>query len=75
MNLCDVGFNEEFTISKLLAHEPIKSRLLAMGFTKGNRVSILDYTITRATYEVLIEDSRVAIRKEEAETIIVGDIQ
>jgi Fe2+ transport system protein FeoA len=29
--------------------------------------------MTKATYEVLIEDSKVAIRKEEAETIILGE--
>ncbi|NWF65863.1 MAG: ferrous iron transport protein A [Campylobacterales bacterium] len=74
MKLNEAPINKIFEISKIEANEPIKSRLLAMGFAKGNRVSILDFTLSRQTYDVLIEDTKVAIRKEEALCIELKDM-
>jgi ferrous iron transport protein A len=69
MNLTQVEFNKEYTISKITAEEPLKGRLMSFGFAKSNTVTVLGYTLTRQTYEVKIEDSQVALRREEAENI------
>ena len=73
MNLTQVDFGKEYEISKITATEPLKSRLLSFGFAKGNKVTVTEYTLTRQTYDVKIEDSHVALRAEEAKSILVGE--
>lgn len=73
MNLTQVKFGEEYTIKKISAEEPLKSRLLAFGFARGNKITVTEYTLTRQTYDVRIEDSHVALRSEEAQGILVED--
>jgi ferrous iron transport protein A len=73
MNLTDAEYGKKYTISKINAVEPLKSRLHSFGFAKGNQVAVLEYTLTKQTYDVIIEDSQVALRKEEAESIQVEE--
>lgn len=73
MNLTEVEYGKEYTIEKIKAEEPLKSRLLSFGFAKGNKVVVTEYTLTKQTYDVKIEDSQVALRSEEAQTIFVED--
>ncbi len=73
MDLTQVKFDKEYVIKKVKAEEPLKSRLLSFGFAKGNRVTVTEYTLTKQTYDVRIEDSQVALRSEEAESILVED--
>ncbi len=73
MDLTQVKFGKEYTIKKVKAEEPLKSRLLSFGFAKGNSVTVTEYTLTKQTYDVRIEDSQVALRSEEATSILVED--
>jgi Fe2+ transport system protein FeoA len=73
MDLTQVKFDKEYTIKKIIAEEPLKSRLLSFGFAKGNKVTVTEYTLTRQTYDVKVEDSQVALRSEEAASILVED--
>jgi Fe2+ transport system protein A len=74
MNLCEARFRENYYIINILAEEPIKSRLNAMGFYVGSKISVLDFTLHKQTYKVIVEDTKIAIRKEEANSIWIGDI-
>jgi ferrous iron transport protein A len=71
MDLTQVNFGSEYEIKKVTAEEPLKSRLLSFGFAKGNKVTVIEYTLTKQTYDVKIEDSHVALRAEEAQNILV----
>ncbi len=73
MDLTQVKFGRKYTIQKITAEEPLKSRLFSFGFTRGNKVTVAEYTLTKQTYDVIIEDSQVALRAEEAEKILVED--
>jgi len=73
VDLTQVKFGKEYTIKKVKAEEPLKSRLLSFGFAKGNSVTVTEYTLTKQTYDVRIEDSQVALRSEEATSILVED--
>ncbi len=73
MNLTEVKYGQEYTIEKVKAEEPLKSRLLSFGFAKGNKVVVTEYTLTKQTYDVKIEDSQVALRSEEAMSILVEE--
>lgn len=73
MDLTQVQFGKKYAIQKVTAEEPLRSRLFSFGFTKGNEVTVLEYTLTKQTYDVIIEDSQVALRAEEAQNILVED--
>lgn len=73
MNLCKAKFKKSYYIMNILAQEPIKSRLDSMGFYIGAKICVIDFTLHRQTYKVIVEDTKVAIRKEEANTILVGE--
>jgi Fe2+ transport system protein FeoA len=73
VNLTEVKYGQEYTIEKVKAEEPLKSRLLSFGFAKGNRVVVTEYTLTKQTYDVKVEDSQVALRSEEAMSILVEE--
>jgi len=47
----------------------IKNRLNALGIVKGEMTEMLKYTLVKNTYEVRVGDTRLALRKEEAETV------
>ena len=71
MRVSDMQIGEEATIKKIKAQEPIKGRLFAMGVSKGNRVRLLDHTLKKETYEIEVNGTRIALRKEEADAIEV----
>ncbi len=71
MRVSDMKIGEEGVITKVSAQEPVKSRLFAMGIAKGNRLKLLDHTLKKQTWEIDVEGTRVALRKEEADHIEV----
>jgi len=71
MKLTQMRIGQEGVIAKVVAPEPIKGRLLAMGIAKGNRIKLLDHTLKKQTWEVDVEGTRVALRQEEAQGIEV----
>lgn len=75
MTVTSALFNKEYTITAIHATEPLKSRLLSFGFAKGNTLVVLQYTLTKQTYDIKIEDSHVALRKEEAQGITIEEKQ
>lgn len=66
-----MSIGEEGIIKKITAEEPIRGRLSAMGIAKGNRIKLLDHTLKKQTWEIDVEGTRVALRKEEADAILV----
>ncbi|MRI83231.1 MAG: iron transporter [Nitratiruptor sp.] len=71
MRVIDMKIGQEGVIQRVQAPEPIKSRLYAMGVAKGNRLRLLDHTLKKQTWEVEVEGTRIALRKEEAQGIEV----
>jgi Fe2+ transport system protein FeoA len=71
MKVSDLKVKDEAVIVKVKAPEPVKSRLFSMGIAKGNKIKLLDHTLKKQTFEVDVEGTRVAIRKEEADFIEV----
>jgi len=71
LRLNELQTGESGIIKKIYAKEPLKSRLLSMGFSRGERVKVLKHTLAKNTYEVEINRIPVALRKEEAKQIEV----
>jgi len=71
MRLNKLKMGESGIITKILAKEPLKSRLLSMGFSRGEKVKVLKHTLAKNTYEVEVNRIPIALRKEEAKEIEV----
>lgn len=53
-------------------NEEIRSRLYALGLVKGEKVEVLRHTLAKQTYEIKAGNSRIALRKEEADSVKVA---
>jgi len=72
MRLSELPIGERAKIKKIVTgDDAIKSRLHALGIVKGEEVKMLKFTLAKGTYEVIAGDSRVALRKEEAQSVEV----
>ena len=69
MRLSELNMGESGIIKKIYAKEPLKSKLLSMGFARGERVKVLKHTLAKNTFDVDINGVNVALREEEAREI------
>ena len=72
LNKLKIG--ESGIIKKIYAKEPLKSKLLSMGFARGEKVKVLKYTLAKNTFVIDINGVNVALREEEAREIEVKKI-
>ena len=71
MRLSELNMGESGIIKKIYAKEPLKSKLLSIGFARGEKVKVLKHTLAKNTYEVEVNNIPVALREEEAREIEV----
>ena len=69
MRLNELRMGESGIIKKIHAKEPLKSKLLSMGFARGERVKVLKHTLAKNTFDIDINGVNVALREEEAKEI------
>ena len=69
MRLNELSMGESGIIKKIYAKEPLKSKLLSMGFSRRERVKVLKHTLAKNTFDVDINGVNVALRDEEAREI------
>lgn len=62
---------DDVGIVKDVIDSPIKRRLLDLGLTKGTHVKKLFGNISKSIYAYLIRNTLIAIRNEDAETVIL----
>ncbi len=74
MRLNELKIGESGIIKKIYAKEPLKSKLLAMGFTKGENIKVLKHTLAKNTFDVEVGNSSIALREEEAAQIEVEKV-
>ena len=72
MRLNELKINESGIIKKIHAKDPLKSKLLSMGFARGEKVKMLKYTLAKNTFDVDVNGVNVALREEEAKEIEVS---
>ena len=72
--ISDLKIDEEAIVTKILAKEPVKGRLLSMGIVKGAKVRVIAHTLARQTWDILSNNTKVALRDEEASSIEVKSI-
>jgi len=52
----------------------LKSKLLSMGITRGEKVKVLKHTLAKNTFDIEVANTNIALREEEAEQIEVEKI-
>jgi len=75
MRLDELKMGESGIIKKIYAKDPLKSKLLSMGFARGEKVKVLKHTLAKNTFDVDINGVNVALRKEEAREIEVDKVK
>ena len=71
MRLSELNIGDKAIIKKIYAKDPLKSKLLSMGFIRGERVKLLKHTLAKNTFDVDVNGVNVALREEEAREIEV----
>jgi Fe2+ transport system protein FeoA len=74
MRLDQLKIGEEGVIKKIYATSPLRERLMAFGFARGERVKVLKHTLAKNTFDVEIGRVNVALRQEEAHQIEVEPV-
>ena len=74
MRLSELNIGDKAIIKKIYAKDPLKSKLLSMGFIRGERVKLLKHTLAKNTFDVDVNGVNVALREEEAREIEVEKI-
>jgi len=72
MKLNELKIGESGIIKKIYAKEPLKSKLLSMGFVRGENVKVLKHTLAKNTFDVDVNGVNIALRGEEAAEIEVA---
>jgi len=72
-NISDLKIDEEAIVAKVIAKEPVKGRLLSMGIVKGAKIKVVAHTLARQTWDILSDNTKVALREEEASSILIKE--
>ena len=71
MGLHELEIGKEASIFKIIAVEPFKSRLFSLGLNSGEKVRVLAHTLAKNTFEIEVNNAKIALRVEEAQMIKV----
>ncbi len=74
-NISNLKIDEEGKVAKVIAKEPVKGRLLSMGIVKGAKIKVVAHTLARQTWDILSDNTKVALREEEARSILVEEMK
>ena len=72
MTLDQLQINESATITAINCDEILKNRLYSFGISKGIEVTLLEFTLTKSTIEIKVNQSKIALRLNEASKIEVS---
>jgi Fe2+ transport system protein FeoA len=67
----DLKINDTATVRKVIAKEPVKGRLLAMGIVKGAKIKVMEHTLAKQTWDISSNGTKIALREAEAASIII----
>lgn len=74
VRLNELSIGDKAVIRKIYAKDPLKSKLLSMGITRGEKVKILKHTLAKNTFDIEVANTNIALREEEAAQIEVEKI-
>ena len=74
MKLSDLRKGDHAVILKIETDESLKGRLTSFGMARGTELSVEECSIGKRTMEILVDDTLIGLRAEEAGKIEVKKI-
>ena len=74
MQLSQLPINTEAVIKKVSCNDDLRQRFYSFGIIKGATIKIQTISLAKNTIEIIVEDTSIGIRVEEAKTIEVEKI-
>jgi ferrous iron transport protein A len=74
MLLSEMTKGQKGTIIAIDATKQLRDRLMSLGLMIGEEIEVMEHTLMKQTFKVIVDGSSVAIRVEEAERIFVKAI-
>jgi len=71
MNLSNLEQNTEAIITKIECANELKQRFYSFGIIKGATIKVETISLAKNTIEIIVEDTSIGIRVEEAKVIEV----
>ncbi len=71
MKLSDLNINQEAVVDRIDCNDELKQRFYSFGIFKGSTVFVENISFARNTIEINVEDTSIALRVEEANSIEV----
>jgi len=71
MSLSDLQINQKAIVKKIDCSDELKQRFYSFGVIKGAEIFIQNISLARNTIEIVVEDTSIALRLEEAKSIEV----
>ena len=75
MKLSELKVKQTAQIVSVDCDSMLKNRLYSFGITKGAIIKVEEITLTKSTIEIKINQSKIALRMNEASKIEVKDAQ
>ncbi len=75
IKVSDLNINDEAIVQKIVALEPVKGRLQAMGIVKNAKIKVMEHTLKKQTWDILSGNTKIALRGEEASGILVKKVK
>ena len=75
MRLSELKKGDRAIIIKIDTSESLKQRLVSFGVARGSELSIEACSIGRQTVEILVDDTLIGLRREEAKDIEVKKLE
>ena len=74
MKLSDLKIKQKAKIIKLNSNDDLKQRFYSFGIIKGVEIFVQATSLARNTMEIIVEDTSIALRINEASKIEVEEI-
>ncbi len=71
MKLSELKKGERAIVKKIDGSKEIRQRFASFGLLKGAELELIDYTMTKSNLEIMVGNTLLALRKEEADNIEV----
>ena len=71
MKLSELEKGDRATIVKIDINEDLKSRLLSFGVARGSELSVEACSLGKQTIEIMVDDTLIGLRVDEARNIEV----
>lgn len=74
MLLSEMSKGQKGIIIAIDATKQLRDRLMSLGLMIGEEIEVVEFTLMRQTFKVMVDGSSIAIRQDEAERIFVKAI-